>query len=326
MVALAAGVAWAQQSGTLSPSGEWKPRAAAAAGSDEGLMTRARALIAEGKGSEAESILTQWIDAEDRAKNPWYPEALLLRGNARLANDEEFNALYDYEKVAKDFPSSEVFVAALEQEYAVADMYLNGKKRRVLGIRFESGVPIAEEILLRIHERLPGSRLAEKSVLRLADYYYDARDLPSAVTTYDCFLQMYPKSVHRSKAMQRRVFASIAQFKGPSHDASGLIEAKYQVEDFQREFPLDAQRLGMSDALVARLDESGAEQLLVTARWYLGKNDLPSAKLTLSRLIRTYPGTGAAREALALFEKHGWTLPGATPAGAAPTPPAERGP
>ncbi|MCC6951191.1 MAG: outer membrane protein assembly factor BamD [Phycisphaerales bacterium] len=317
---VACGTAAAQPRETLGTDGTWRPLAPASGSADEALMNQARQLIAQGKTDQAASELTKWLERQDRVRNPWYPEALMLRASARLAGGDEFESLYDFEQVIRDYPGSENFVAALEKESEVAELYLKGRRKKVLGLRLESGIPVATEILLRINERLPGSKLAERSLLRLADYYYEQRELEMAGETYDVFLSLYPRSEHRAKALQRRVYANITRFKGPAFDATSLQEAQYQIEDFQREFPIEAQRVGMTDALAARVEESRAEQLLLVARYYLEDNDRPAARLTLSRLIRTYPGTGAAQRGLEAFEKEGWTLPGAAAAEAGPAP------
>jgi len=292
---------------------------------DRAVMDKARQLLARERAGEAEELLTAWIENPEKSNSRWRPEALYLRGNAHLAQEDEVEALYDYEKVAKNYPGSEVFPLVLQQELEIARMYLGGLRKKTLGLRIDSGLPYAEEIVLRINERLPGSTLAETALLELADHYYKARDLPMAAETYDVFLSLYPRSAHRSKALQRRAFANIAQYKGPRHDASGLADAKYQIEDFQREFPLDAERLGMSDALQARLDESAAEQILVTAKWHLDRGDDPAGQYVLYRLMRRYPGSGAAREGLAIFEERGWTFPQPEPVAEEPAVPAPSG-
>ncbi len=291
-------------------------RAATLLPEDAGIVQRARELLADDRPSEAQSALTPWIETPGNRRSPYIAEALYIRGNAKLAQGDEYQALYDYEDVAKNFPASDSFPRVLERELEIALQYLNGLRMRTLGIRINSGESVAEEIILRINERLPGSKLAEKALLELADYYYRTRDLKMAAETYDVFIEAFPKSPERSRVMQRRAFANIAQYKGPRHDANGLVEAKYQIEQFQREFPVDAERVGMSDALKARLDESAAEQLLVTARWYLNRDQEASGRYVLTRLVYTYPDTGAARDALAIFEKSKWPLPGsATAAG-----------
>ncbi|MBS0195879.1 MAG: outer membrane protein assembly factor BamD [Planctomycetes bacterium] len=304
-------------------------------GTDAAVIASARAKLADKKFSEAIADLDTWIEANETTKSQYLPEAYLLRGDCKLADEDEFESLYDYEKVAKDYAGSEFFVRSLEREFEVAKLYLGGLRKKTFGIRIDDGTPIAEEIILRINERLPGSRLGETAMLALADFYYNTRDLRMAAETYDVFLRLFPRSEHRQKAMQRRVYANIAQFKGPQYDASGLVEARFQIQRFQQEFPAQAEKSGMGDALVARLDESAAEQRLVSAQWYLRRGDLVSARLTLQRLLHSFPGTGATEQAIKILKEHNWPLEAPKlqpqmlpekPAATKPAAPAKEGP
>lgn len=319
-----------QSSITLDPNGQWTPvKRADTQDADAKVMDQARVLLAERRPDEAFDLLENWMKADDRKTNPYTPEALYLRGRAKLDDDEETNALREWERIVKEYPASEQFVPALEGEFEVAKLYINGLSPRVLGLRIDDGTPVAEEIILRINERLPGSKLAEKALVTLGDMYYRKRDLPIAVDTYDVFLGLYPRSAYRSRALQRRAFATIAQFRGPGHDPSGLLEARYQIEDFQREFPAEAERLGMSDALVARLDDSAAAHLLEVAQWYADQGDTTSQRYILGRLITKHPGSGAAIEAIKTFDQNRWPLPGSKnrrPPGAEEAVPAQAAP
>jgi hypothetical protein len=108
--------------------------------------------------------------------------------------------------------------------------------------------------------------------------------------------------------MQRRVYANIAQFKGPRYDASGLVDAKFLVQRYQTQYPLDAERIGLDDTLTARLDEQTARQLLEVAAWYERRGDPPSQRLTLQRLVLRHPQTGAAKIAADILTKNNWPL------------------
>ncbi len=306
-VAVCAGSGRAQSTYQLDPQKGWSPQAAAPTDPQRAALDQTRRMIAQGEFHDARKNITAWIDDNETSDNPLLAEAYLLRGTAKLADGREYSALFDFEKVTTKFPESRPwFEQALEHELEVAILYLNGLRKPSLGMRIDSGVPIAEEIILRIHERLPFSRLDEKAEMELADFYYRDRDLKMAATAYDCFLINFPKSSLREHAIQRRAFATIAQFKGPNYDASGLVEAKYQVQEYQALFPIQAQQNGMGEALTARLDESYASQLLTVSRWYLKHGDKPAARLTLSRLIHKHPSTASAHEALTLMEKYGW--------------------
>ncbi len=290
----------------LSPSG-WQQVKEAPPGSDQAVVNSAREALAAGDATRALEILDLWIEENETTKKPELAEAYLVRGDAYVADEDEFKALYDYEQVVRDYGGSEFFVRALERELEVAKMYLGGLRKKSLGIfRIDSGIPLAEEIIMRINERLPGSRLAERALMMLADYYYEERDLRMAAETYDVFVALFPRSDQRKKALQRRIYANIAQFKGPNYDASGLIEARFQIMRYQAEFPLDAEQAGMSDALIARLDESGAQELLEESRWYERRGDPPSQRFTLQRLIREHPNSGAAKIAADVLASKQW--------------------
>ena len=104
----------------------------------------------------------------------------VILGVGTGAYREEYEALYDYEVVARTYTGSEVFVAALERELDIARRYANGEKRRLWGMRIASAESEAEELLIRVQERLPGSSLAEEAALLLGDFYFSRRQMDLA--------------------------------------------------------------------------------------------------------------------------------------------------
>jgi len=306
--------ALAQTQYELDAAGHWvaKPGAPAApTDADTATINKARELLADNKPWRAKSILSDWLDEHETGNHPLLAEAYLLRGDAVLADGNEFEALYDYEQVCREYPGSEEFVKALEREYDIADKYIHGFKRKWLGIRMTGATDIGEELLVRVQERLPGSRLAEQAALELADYYYRERDLKMAADAYEIFATNFPKSESVGLAKERRIYANIARFQGPDYDASTLTDARVLIEQYAKDDPAAARKAGLSDALVARLDESGGAQVLEKARWYLRRNDLVSARFVLQRVVEKHPQTVAARTALRMLEQRGW--PAATP-------------
>ncbi|MEO1585112.1 MAG: outer membrane protein assembly factor BamD [Planctomycetota bacterium] len=295
----------------LSPGSGWTQARTPEQDIDRLIINAARTLIADGKPGRAKDVLDDWLDRNENTRHPLEPEALRLRGDAKLADGNEFAALFDYEQVIRLFPESSEFVTAIEREVDIAQDYLGGLKKKFLGLplRIEASRPTAEEILVRAQERMPGSRLAERSAIMLADYYYRVRELDLAAEMYEIFLLNFPVSEHRRRAARNRIYASIASFKGPEYDGLALLESKLQIQQYAREYPADAQRAFLNDALIARIDESAATQQLRAAEWYLTNDDDPAAAYTLRRLLRDQPGTIAAARALQILETNGWLLP-----------------
>lgn len=290
----------------LGGDGKWVRASAEDADPDRAAMTKARELIAGGNFDEARELMHAWLSEKSGSGSPYVPEAYVLRADAKVGQGDEYDALFDYERVVNKYPSSEMFATALERELDVAILYMNGLRRKSFGIRIDSGRPIAEEIVMRINERLPGSKLAERAMLELGDHYYRRRDLRMAAETYDVFLSLFPTSQHRLFAMQRRIFANVAQFKGPRYDATPLIEARLQIDQFESNGAGTAERMGLGDELKVRLDEAAGEQMMGVARWYLTRGDPTSARFTMQRLVRKFPSTRAAEEAFDELTRRGW--------------------
>lgn len=289
----------------LGPDGQWQVDRVPEPGSDEAVLARARKALAEDRPGEAKSILDGFIDRHEKTSNPWLPQAYLYRGDAVSALGNEFTALYDYEAVAR-FPQAPEYALAIERELEIAVRYVNGLDRKFLGVRFVDASEIGTELLIRVQERLPGSRLAERAGIELADYYYRDRDMALASEAYDLFLQNYPRSEYRMRAMQRRIYASIARYKGPRYDGKPLADAQVLIRRFMVQYPAQAQQTGLDEALLVRVDESGAQNMLQTADWYLGRGDTVSARYTLRRLIARHPQTNAAARAMDLCAARGW--------------------
>lgn len=290
---------------TLTDSGQWQARQQER-DADQQIMDDARRVLAEDKPARARDILTKWLEEPANTRSIWRPTALRLRGDALVAMNREFRALYDYEEIIRTFSESDEFLTAVERELDIAIRYANGLKRRAWGMRIFDATDIAVELLIRVQERTPGSALAEQAAIELADYYYRNGDISLASEAYDLYMENFPKGPNYLKARQRRIFADIARFKGPRYDASGLIDAQIQIRELNRDAPVQAEHAGLSGGVELRIVESLAAKQLEDARWYLVQKEWPSARLILRRLIREYPNTVAAAHAIEMMREQGW--------------------
>lgn len=290
----------------LNESREWSAVKAPEPGTDEALIMQARKHLAEDQPAPAQKMLAPWIEEHRRAGHPLLAEALLIRGDALLAQDREFDALYDYEEVCKGHRESEAFATAVERELDIAVRYANGLRLRVFGFRWGDPEDVLVELLLRVSERLPRSQAAERAMIELADYYYRQRELGQAKDVYDAYLESFPTGPNALKAHERRIHCDVGRFKGPRYNAAALIDAKVQIEQFQRRYPAQAEATGLNASLASRLDESMAAQLLDTAKWYLRVDDEASAKFVLERLQRDHPLTLSAERGRETMRAKGW--------------------
>lgn len=304
----AAAPAFAQSDFRLDQSGNWVQVGAAAPGSDNAVVAAARKALAEDRPADAQAAIDPWITANERSQNPLLAQAFVIRGDALTAQGDEYDALYDYERAIKEFPATQSFVTAVEREMDIGVRYCAGLRRKFLGARILPTSDIGEELLIRTQERMPGSRLAERAGIELADYYYREHELSLAVDAYDLFIQNYPNSQYKQRAMQRRIYATIARFKGPKYDGSSLIDAKILTRRYISLYPAEAEKAGLDDGLLTRLDESSGQEMMETANWYMTRGDDVSARMVLQRLVRDHPRTAAAQKGLEIIQSKGWPI------------------
>lgn len=292
---MASHAAVAQETYELGKEG-FEKVAAPAPGTPAAELQEVRRLIAADKGSRAEKAAKKWI--QKHRNHPMLPEAYLLMGDAKASRGHYYRALYDYEYLLRRYPESPQFHTALERELRIAETFAGGTRRRLWGMRIMPAGGEAEELLIRIQERAPAGRVAEVAGKELGDFYFKRANMPLAAEAYGLFLANYPESQWREHAMMRRVDANLATFKGPRFDATGLLEARRRLQDFQQVYPGPAEQKG-ADEILVRIDESLAQKALVAARWYDKQGRKISARFMYQRVIDDYPQSSAARSAAA---------------------------
>ena len=284
----------------LSEADNWENTREIDPTTPQGQLAVARRTLAEGDFERAGHLANIWI--EHNQTDPHLPDAYLIRGDALKAQESYYEALFDYEFVARGFPGSEAFVAALQREFEIARIFARGKKRKLWGMRILDATEEAEELLIRVQERLPGSRLAEQAAMELADFYYSRRQMNLAIDMYSIFIENYPDSRWLTKARVRLIGAHLATFKGPEFDISGLREARAKLTELQAIEPATAREIS-AEGIINRIDESNASKLLHNARWYWKTNDPIAAEMTIRRLIKKYPRSQSAIKGIKLMRE-----------------------
>lgn len=295
--ALLASPADAQPTHELNEAGELVPLAEPDPDTKEGQVQLIRRLLVAGDASGAEDAADEWI--EENPLDPLVVEAYLIRADAIAAQGDYYRSLHDYELILTLYAGTEQYLVALEREYAIAKLFTGGLKRKTnwFGLRILGAEDVGIELLIRVQERLPGSELGERASIDIGDYYFDQGDMEMASEAYDLFLLNYPGSKQREWAMLRLIQASLARYKGPEFDPSGLTDAAQRLREYKRDYPAAAEKIG-ADALMVRINESLAKKKLVTAQWY-EERGLERGAITMYRNVVTdYPGSAAAQEAL----------------------------
>jgi len=274
-------------------TGEWvdearPPEAAAADALDE-----ARRYLAQDKPGKARKILKRWLK-ESRDDERYY-EGVFLLGETHFESGDFWQALKQYDKVA-DNAAGELFRESNRRSVDAARAFLSGKKRIVWKIlrlpAYDEGI----EILDRVWERMPGTRLGELALKLKADFYFNQGDVDLAQDEYANLVEQYQSGRYVQLAMLRTAEAAEAAFPGIRFDDLPLIEAEERYRQVEAAFPGYAVRQRVRERLEG-IRQTRAEKDLDIAQWYERTGQAGAARFYYETILQSWPETLASAEA-----------------------------
>jgi outer membrane protein assembly factor BamD (BamD/ComL family) len=251
-------------------------------------------LIERGDNRDAFKSAVAWANANK--SSPQRDRCLFLIAQALYNTGDRVKAFYYLDELMDEYPDSDFFYRSLEKQYQIADRYLEGYRIRIFRIPMFRAYDDGIEMLYRIQQRSPGSPLAEKSLLRSADYYFDDRQYDFAADTYAAYLRSYPRSPQASRVRLRQAFSSYAQFRGPRFDATPVIDAREQL----RSVIATDDRLAAEEnvpTMLEQIDRDLARKLVATADFYRRTHEPRGAAYTYRYLLKAFPETPEAQYA-----------------------------
>lgn len=257
-------------------------------------LVNVRQKILHGDGDNAFEDLVDWFKANSPAAEG-YDQALYLAALALIEDGKRIKAFYYLEELLDEHAGSSYYQPAVRLQYAIAESYLEGKADRVL-IFPERHYDEAIEMLFRIQLRLPGSELAEKALLRTADFYFDRGDYDFAEDAYFVFTERFPRSSRIPLVRLKQAFSNVRQYRGPAYDPTPLIDARTQLAQFRADYPGLARDRNIPQIL-DWIDEQFAEKLLIQARYYARTRAPEAEQRLLAAVLERHPDTEASETA-----------------------------
>ncbi len=261
-------------------------------GTPDGDLSLIRAELARSEYKDAAKHLDDWVKKYG-PDSPRLPEAEFLRGQAAFLNHRLMRAHQVYQDVLNNWPGSEWAEKSMRGELIIAEAFLSGKKRRVLGMPLvqahDEGIEILDEIIIN----QPHHPLAEQAARVKADYYFRTGEFELAEDSYAQLARNYPGGPNAREAMLQSAYAALASFPGVQFDDAALIEAEERFLQFKRAFPLYAQDDEINQ-LLENIHAKRAEKEFQIGRYYERARKRGAAIFYYELIQSDYPQTNWA--------------------------------
>ena len=214
--------------------------------------------------------------------------------------DEAQGNLYEafkaYQRVIDKYPFSERIQEIIEREYKIGEAFMEGEKRKAMGVALPVENP-AIEIFTKVIENStygPKASAAQYKlglVLKGLTRYYEAEE------AFNKVISSYPDSEWIEPAKFQIASCRAAVSRGPEYDQGAAKEAEDKFEAFVKEHP-DAVLSGEAEANIDKLRDKEAEGNYNIGVFYEKQKAYQAAKIYYEDVANKSPNSQWAKKAL----------------------------
>jgi outer membrane assembly lipoprotein YfiO len=237
---------------------------------------------------------------EDIAKK--YPqlsvagESLYRLGTIHEEKGDYLKAFNFYKRVIETYPNSERFTEVVEREFRIGNVFLSGKKAKMMGLEILPALPKAAEVFENIVKNAPFSEYGDKAQFHLGLTYKKMGKYEEAVEAFQAVIDKYPQSELATQARFQVAETAYDRSTREFRDQRALDDAAKQVDRFLDKYP-DAEVSEKAAKLRQVIDEKNAEKSYRIGAYYEKEKYLSSAVIYYSDVAAKYPNTSWGKKA-----------------------------
>ena len=212
-----------------------------------------------------------------------------------------YEAFLAYQKVIDKYPFSSRIDEVIEKEFRIAEKFMQGEKRKALGINLPVENP-AIEIFRKVVNNSSFGRWAPEAQYKLGLLLKSQSRFYEAEEEFSKVIKNYPKSewVTAAEFQVASCRASIAP--DPDYNQEAMREAKESFEDFILSHP-DAELSQEAERNIRQLKEKEAQGYFDAAEFYEKQKAYNAAKIYYNIVIDDYPKTQWAAQAFSKLQE-----------------------
>ena len=304
LVALVCGAVYAADAAVVFRPGE---KAKYVPPGEEQLSGDAAELFDIGKNAEKDNNPRRAIRAYRQLVRK-YPKDALAGGSAfraavLLENTHEFlEAATAYRVVVINYPTSPHFNEAIEGQFRIGEMYLAGKKLKLLGIPLATSMDRAVDIFASIIRTAPYGKYTARAQfdIGLAREKQGAND--AAIQAYQAVIDKFPNDPAASDAQYQIGYIWLTAAKEGTRDIAATNNARVAFQDYLFRYP-NTEKAAQARANLQLLEHKTTNSSYDVAKFYDKQKAYRAAVIYYNEVIRQQPGSAESEKAKKRIEE-----------------------
>src|SRR6516164_7431210 len=251
---------------------------------------------AEKDGDKKRAIRAYKTLVKRHPKDALAPTALYRAAQLQEETHQFTPAADSYLQLVERYPSSPHFDDAVEGQFRVGEIYLNGKKLKVLGIPVASALDRAVTVFANVVRTAPYGKYTARAQfdIGLAREKQGAND--AAIQAYQAVVDKFPNEPIAVDAQYQIGYIWFTAAKLGTKDAAAASSAKTAFEDFLLHYP-KSEKAAQARANLDILEHKQTANSFKVAKFYDKQKYYRAAVIYYNEVIRQQPGSQESNEA-----------------------------
>jgi outer membrane protein assembly factor BamD len=201
-----------------------------------------------------------------------------------------------YRLVVTNYPTSPHFNEAIEAQFRIGEMYLAGKKMKLLGIPFATSMDRAVEIFAAVIRTAPYGKYTARAQfdIGLAREKQGAND--AALQAYAAVVDKFPNDPVAVDAQYQIGYIWFMASRSGTKDIAATNNARTAFQDFLFRYP-NSEKSAQARSNLQHLEHKATSTSFDVARYYDKQKAYRAAVIYYNEVIRQQPGSAESEKA-----------------------------
>jgi len=299
-VSVVAGLVWPEP-GVASVIFRPGQKAKYVAPGDEEISGNAAELFQIGQTAEKEGDMKRAIKAYISIVRRHPKDALAAGALYRAAQLQEQTHQYkpaaiSFRQVVERYPASPHFDEAIEAQFRIGEIYLNGKKLRVLGIPIASSLDRAVTIFASVVRTAPYGKYTARAQFDIGLAREKQGVSEAAIEAYQAVVDKFPNEPVAADAQYQIGYIWFQAARAGTKDMAAASNAKTAFQDFLFHYP-NSEKAAQARANLELLEHKQTTSSFQVAKFYDKQKYYRAAVIYYNEVIRQQPGSAESDRA-----------------------------
>jgi outer membrane protein assembly factor BamD len=206
------------------------------------------------------------------------------------------NAVGSYRYVVERYPTSPHFDDAIEAQFRIGEMFLNGKKNKFLGISMGNSIERSVEIFASVIRTAPYGKYTARAQFDIGLAREKQKITDAAIAAYSAVVEKFPNDPLAPNAQYQVGYMWLNIAKAGTKDIDATAKARTAFEDFLFRYP-NSEKAPQARAYLDYLGRKQTTSAFDIAKYYDKQKHYRAAVIYYNEVIRQQPGSTESEKA-----------------------------